>query len=153
MTKNNSDAKPSRKKVIVVGAGFGGLNAAKRLGAMDSVDVTVVDRHNYHLFQPLLYQVAMAGLNSGEIATPIRSVLSKYNHTNVLLGGVTAIDLKNNELTADFGTLKYDYLVLACGSQHSYFGNDQWEPFAPPLKTLEQAGEIRRRVLSAFELA
>lgn len=141
------------KKVIIVGGGFGGLQAAKKLGNVRGVDVTVVDRRNHHLFQPLLYQVAMAGLSPAEIATPIRTILSKYNNVQVSLSEVDGVDPQNNTVTYDGIAHKFDYLVLACGAKHSYFGRNEWEPFAPGLKTLEQATEIRRRVLTAFEMA
>lgn len=141
------------KHVVVVGAGFGGLNAVKTLGNAAGVEVTVLDRSNHHLFQPLLYQVAMAGLSPADIAAPIRSLVSSFRNVRVLQGMLTAVDLASNSLTTDFGNLKYDYLVLACGARHSYFGHDEWEANAPGLKTLEQATEIRRRILSAFEIA
>src|SRR5678815_3291733 len=141
------------KHVVVVGAGFGGLNAVKALGNARGVEVTVIDRSNHHLFQPLLYQVAMAGLSPADIAAPIRSLVSSYKNVRVLQGAVTSVDLANNSVTTDFGKLTYDYLVLACGARHSYFGHDEWENNAPGLKTLEQATEIRRRILSAFEIA
>ena len=141
------------KRILIVGAGFAGLNAAKKLGRSNAVDVTVVDRRNHHLFQPLLYQVAMAGLSPADIATPIRSLLARFPNVRVLQGEVTFLDLDAKKVRADFGELEYDYLILACGARHSYFGNDQWEEFAPGLKTIEQATEIRRRVLVAFEEA
>ena len=140
-------------KVLIIGGGFVGLNAAKGLGNAPDVEVTVVDRTNHHLFQPLLYQVAMAGLSPADIAAPIRSMLARYRNITVLHGEVTAIDLATKTVTADFGELTYDYLILACGARHSYFGHDEWEEFAPGLKNLEQATEIRRRVLSAYEEA
>ena len=140
------------KRALLLGAGFAGLNAAKILGNTD-LEVTVLDRRNYHLFQPLLYQVAMAGLSPAEIATPIRSLLSAYRNVRVLLGSASSIDLAAKEVKGDFGTLPYDFLLVATGAQHSYFGKNQWEEFAPGLKTVEQATEIRRRVLLAFELA
>ena len=141
------------KEVIIVGGGFGGLSAAKVLGKSSKFHTTLIDRRNYHLFQPLLYQVAMAGLSPAEIAAPIRGVLSKYKNIDVLLGNVESVDLKNNSIETDVGKFSYDYLLLACGSKHSYFGNEEWESNAPGLKTLEQATEIRRRVLTAFERA
>ena len=141
------------RQVLIVGAGFGGLNAVKGLGNASGVEVTVVDRSNHHLFQPLLYQVAMAGLSPAEIAAPIRTLLSSFRNVRVLQGAVTAVDPASHSVTTDFGSLKYDYLVLACGARHSYFGHDEWEENAPGLKTLEQATEIRRRILSAFEIA
>jgi NADH:quinone reductase (non-electrogenic) len=139
--------------VLIIGGGFAGLNAAKGLGGVENVEVTLVDRTNHHLFQPLLYQVAMAGLSPADIAAPIRSLLSRYKNIRVLQGAVQSVDLAGKKVTADFGELTFDYLILACGARHSYFGHDEWEQFAPGLKTLEQATEIRRRVLSAYEEA
>ena len=138
-------------RVLIVGGGFAGLNAAKVLGGSSRVDVTLVDKHNHHLFQPLLYQVAMAGLSPADIAAPIRSMLSSYPNIRVLLGTVTSIDVHHKVARTDIGDLPFDYLILACGGAHAYFGHDEWEEFAPGLKTLEQATEIRRRVLTAFE--
>jgi NADH dehydrogenase len=115
--------------------------------------VTVVDRRNHHLFQPLLYQVATAGLSPAEIAAPIRSMLSRYANIRVVLAAVESIDLRQKVVTADIGDFSFDYLILCCGATHAYFGHDQWEEYAPGLKTLEQATEIRRRVLIAFEEA
>jgi NADH dehydrogenase len=139
--------------VVIVGGGFAGMNLAKGLGGVADTDVTLVDRTNHHLFQPLLYQVAMAGLSPADIAAPIRSLLSQYQNIRVLQGDILALDLDHKRLVADFGELSFDYLVLACGARHSYFGHNEWEEYAPGLKTLEQATEIRRRVLSAYELA
>jgi NADH dehydrogenase len=139
--------------VLIVGGGFAGLNAAKALGGASGVEVTVVDRHNHHLFQPLLYQVAMAGLSPADIAAPIRSILSRYSNIRVLLGNLESLDLPQKTAKFDIGTLKFDYLVMACGASHSYFGHDEWEQFAPGLKSIEQATEIRMRVLTAFEVA
>ncbi len=139
--------------VLIVGGGFGGLNAAKKLGKSKGVRVTILDKRNHHLFQPLLYQVSTAALSPADIAAPIRGVLSKYKNITVLLGEVQRVDLKANQVICDFGSLSYDYLVLACGSKHSYFGKNEWEIYAPGLKTLEQATEIRRRILTAFEMA
>lgn len=141
------------KHVVIVGGGFAGLNAAKRLGGRTEVRVTLVDRQNYHLFQPLLYQVAMAGLSPADIATPIRSVLARCGNVSVLQGSVERVDLQERTVSADFGQLQYDYLMLCCGSIPSYFGHDDWEEHAPSLKTIPQATEIRRRLLSAFEEA
>src|SRR5262245_19321746 len=124
------------KQVVIVGGGFAGLNAAKLLGRAAEVQVTLVDRRNHHLFQPLLYQVAMAGLSPADIAMPIRSILARYANTRVLQAEVTGIDLAGGKLATDVGELPYDYLVLACGARHSYFGHDQWEEFAPGLKTI-----------------
>lgn len=140
------------KRVVIVGGGFGGLAAAKIL-ADTELDLTLIDRRNYHLFQPLLYQVATAGLSPAEIAVPIRAELGQAKNTKIVLGNVTHIDLARQELKVDHQTISYDYLILACGAKHSYFGHPEWEENAPGLKTLEQATEIRRRILSAFELA
>ena len=141
------------KRVVIVGGGFAGLNAAKALARESRVAVTLVDRRNHHLFQPLLYQVAMAGLSPADIAAPLRSILSRQRNVRVVCGDVESVDLEQRQLVTSFGPLAYDYLLLACGSQHSYFGKNEWEPFAPGLKTIEQATEIRRRVLVAFEQA
>lgn len=141
------------KHVVIVGGGFAGLNAAKVLGKSEKAKVTVIDKLNHHLFQPLLYQVAMAALSPAEIAAPIRSLLSKYNNVNVVKAEVTGIDVKRKIVKSAELELEYDYLILACGAQHSYFGNEHWEKYSPGLKTIEQATEIRRRVLLAFEKA
>ena len=141
------------KHVVIVGAGFVGLNCAKSLGNVEGVRVTVLDRRNHHLFQPLLYQVAMAGLSPAEIAAPIRSILAPYRNVETLMTVVTAIDAERKVVTCDCGEITYDYLVVGAGAKHSYFGNERWEPFAPGLKTLSQATEIRSRVLTAFEEA
>jgi NADH:ubiquinone reductase (H+-translocating) len=140
-------------RVLIVGGGFGGLSAAKALGDARHIEVTLLDRRNHHLFQPLLYQVATAGLSPAEIAQPIRGILSQFANVEVLEGEVTDVHLDRKEVITDFGIFPYDYLILACGSLHSYFGHDQWEPFAPGLKTIEQATEIRRRILQSFEEA
>lgn len=141
------------KKVIIVGGGFAGINAAKALGDKKDIEVVLIDRRNHHLFQPLLYQVAMAGLSPAEIAYPIRSILTRFKNIQVLLGEVRSVDTKAHKIEIDFGSMNYDYLILACGAKHSYFGHPEWEDFAPGLKNLEQATEIRRRVLTAFEMA
>lgn len=138
--------------VVILGAGFGGLTAAQSLRRAP-VRVTVVDRRNHHLFQPLLYQVAMAGLSPAEIASPIRTILRKQRNATVLLADVTAVDLASKQLTLTDGVLDYDFLVYAPGTQNSFFGHDEWELFAPGLKSIEDAVEIRRRVLVAFERA
>jgi NADH dehydrogenase len=141
------------RRVVIVGGGFAGLNCARRLSGRKDLSVTLIDRRNYHLFQPLLYQVAMAGLSPGDIATPIRGSFSRRSNVYVVQGEVEAILPDTRRVLGTAGTHEYDYLVLAAGAQHAYFGNDHWEDFAPGLKTLEQATEIRRRVLSAFERA
>jgi len=139
--------------VVIIGGGFGGLSAAKALRRAP-VRVTVVDRHNHHLFQPLLYQVATATLSPGDIASPIRWILRKARNTHVLLGEARAIDLAARRVSlADGAVVDYDYLILATGTSHTYFGHDEWEPYAPGLKTLEDALDIRRRILMAFERA
>jgi NADH dehydrogenase len=144
---------PSRKKVVIVGAGFGGLTTAQSLAKAD-VDMTVVDRRNFHLFQPLLYQVATAGLNPSDIAWPVRSVLRSQANTRVLLGEVTSVDKAAHEVLLDDGRrLPYDYLVLATGATHTYFGHDEWAQVAPGLKRIDDATLIRRRLLLAFERA
>lgn len=141
-------------KIVIVGGGFGGLSAAKKLAKNSDLEIVIVDQRNYHLFQPLLYQVATAGLSPAEIAVPIRAELSEYKNVQVILGKV--VDVNKSEkfvLTAQNQKFYFDYLILACGAKHSYFGHTEWEEFAPGLKTLEQATEIRRRILLAFELA
>jgi NADH:ubiquinone reductase (H+-translocating) len=149
MTKTTSSAKP---RVVIVGAGFGGLNAARALGKTN-VQITVIDQKNYHTFQPLLYQVATAGLSPGEIAAPIRSILRSYKNLEVLMAEVTGFDLDRRVVKTAEADIEYDYLIVAAGASHAYFGHDDWEPYAPGLKTIEDALEIRRRVLLAFELA
>lgn len=141
-----------RPHVVIVGGGFGGLAAARALRRAP-VHVTLVDRRNHHLFQPLLYQVATAGLSPADIAYPIRAVLSRQANANVILAEATAIDVARHELVLSDGRLRYDYLVVATGARHAYFGHDEWEAFAPGLKSLEDALEIRRRILLAFEKA
>lgn len=142
------------KRVVIVGGGFAGLNAAKILGRRrDSLEVVLIDRRNHHLFQPLLYQVAMAGLSPADIAAPIRSLLSEFRNTRVIQGEVKGVDAARKRVHGDFGEERYDYLLLAAGAMHAYFGREEWEPYAPGLKTVEQATEIRRRVLTAFERA
>ncbi|MBI3966507.1 MAG: NAD(P)/FAD-dependent oxidoreductase [Chloroflexi bacterium] len=146
-----------RPHVVIVGGGFGGLYAAKQLKGKP-VRVTIVDRRNHHLFQPLLYQVASAALSPGEIAVPIRGVFRHQRNVRVFLAEVTTLDLERrriqlaDDVGAD-GSLSYDFLILAPGASHSYFGHDEWEPLAPGLKTIEDALEIRRRILLAFERA
>ena len=142
----------SHARVVIVGAGFGGLNAARALGRA-GLQITVIDRKNFHTFQPLLYQVATAGLSPGEIAAPIRSILRSYKNVEVLMGEVTGFDLDRRIVQTPDAEIPYDYLIIAAGATHSYFGHEDWEPLAPGLKTIEDALEIRRRVLLAFELA
>jgi NADH dehydrogenase len=142
----------SEPHVVILGGGFGGLYAAKALKRVP-VRVTIVDRHNYHLFQPLLYQVATAALNPSDIAYPIRAIVSHQKNTNVILGEATAIDLAQKIIKLADGEVAYDYLIVATGATHSYFGHQEWENAAPGLKTVEDALEIRRRVLLAFEAA
>jgi NADH dehydrogenase len=139
-------------RVVIVGAGFGGLNAAERL-ARAAVKVTVIDRKNHHTFQPLLYQVATAGLSPGEIAAPIRSILSRHKNVEVLLAEVSGFELERRVVRTGDEEISYDSLIVAAGASHAYFGHDEWEGLAPGLKTIEDALEIRRRVLLAFELA
>ena len=139
-------------QVVVVGAGFGGLQAARRL-ARYPVRVTLIDRKNHHTFQPLLYQVATAGLSPGEIAAPIRWIVRGRRNVEVLLGEVQDFDLQRRVVKLPDLEIPYDYLIVAAGASHAYFGHDEWEAFAPGLKTIEDALEIRRRVLLAFELA
>ncbi len=140
-------------KVVILGGGFAGLNAAKALGG-SSFDVWLIDKTNHHLFQPLLYQVASAALSPGDIAVPIREILSPYKNITVLMGEVTQIDKKNQQVILRNGDqVSYDYLIVGLGARHCYFGNDQWEPFAPGLKTLSDALKIRERILMSFEKA
>jgi NADH:ubiquinone reductase (H+-translocating) len=139
-------------RVVIVGGGFAGLYAAKNMG-MPPFDVTLIDRRNFHLFQPLLYQVATGALSPGEVASPLRHVLSKQRNTEVLLGDVIDFDIANRYVIMATGAIPYDELIVATGSTHSYFGHDEWPALAPGLKTVEDATEIRSRVLRAFELA
>ncbi|MEX1155449.1 NAD(P)/FAD-dependent oxidoreductase [Parvibaculum sp.] len=142
-----------RPRVVILGAGFGGLMAAKSLGRAP-VDVTLIDRQNYHLFQPLLYQVATATLSPADIAVPIRSTFRDQKNTRVLLGEVETVDRAARAVVlADGRHVPYDYLLVATGARHAYFGHDEWEPFAPGLKKIDDATEIRRRILLAFEKA
>lgn len=145
----DSQVKP---RVVIVGAGFGGLEAAKKLGGKE-VRVTVIDRTNYYLFQPLLYQVATAALSPADIAAPVRGVLSKYENIEVILAEVQSVDVDLKKLRMVDGDFDYDFLILATGSRHSYFAHPEWEKLAPGLKSLEDAVEIRRRILMAFEYA
>ena len=140
-------------KVVIIGGGFAGLSAAQHLNS-NLVDVTLIDRRNYHLFQPLLYQVATGSLSAGEVAAPLRGVLSRQKNTRVWLGNVVDIDpeLKRVSL-ADGAIVPYDSLIVAAGSQTSYFGHNDWEQWAPGLKSIEEATTIRHKILYAFEVA
>jgi NADH dehydrogenase len=142
----------SNPQVVIVGAGFGGLVAARAL-AKNPVRITLIDRQNFHTFQPLLYQVATAGLSPGEIAAPIRWIMRSRRNVEVLMSEVQDFDLTRRVVKLPDGEISYDYLIVASGASHAYFGHDEWEPFAPGLKTIQDALEIRRRVLLAFELA
>ena len=141
-----------KPKIVIVGAGFGGLFAAKRLARVDA-DVRLIDRHNYHLFQPLLYQVATAGLAPSDVAWPIRSIFAKQHNTSVLLDEVSGIDLQQRRVELGTGIEPFDYLVLATGSKDAYFGHDDWRDWAPGLKSVDDATALRRRLLIAFERA
>ncbi|HYX33773.1 MAG TPA: NAD(P)/FAD-dependent oxidoreductase [Oligoflexus sp.] len=149
--------KPTRQDgerwVIIIGGGFGGMKAAMELANKPKIRVLLLDKNNHHLFQPLLYQVATAGLNPADIAVPIRAQFSDAANVEVHLGKVKAINLAEKFIITENHEIEYDDLIIATGTQHNYFGHPEWETFAPGLKTLEQATEIRRRVLSAFELA
>jgi NADH dehydrogenase len=143
-----------RHRVVIVGGGFAGLYAARQLGVDPEIALTLVDRRNFHLFQPMLYQVATGALSPGEIAQPLRSILRKQRNTTVILGEAVGVDPERREiLLSDGGPIAYDTLIVATGAHHSYFGNDAWARLAPGLKTLEDATEIRRRILIAFEAA
>ena len=141
-----------RHRVVILGGGFGGLYAAKALRGQD-VDITLIDRRNYHLFQPLLYQVATGSLAPGEIATPLRAVLRKQKNVQVWLGEAISVDPQARQLILKDGTVPYDSLIVACGAQSHYFGHDDWEAVSPGLKSLEDATHVRRKVLYAFEAA
>ena len=148
-----TDSTQRRPHVVIVGCGFGGLAATKALADV-GVDITVIDRENHHTFQPLLYQVASAGLNPSDIAQPIRHIVRKQANARVLLAEVSGLDLDGGRvMTNDDGSLEFDYLIVATGATHSYFGHDEWAEFAPGLKTIDDALEIRRRILLAFERA
>lgn len=151
-THNEPRAANGRRRVVIIGGGFGGLTAARALRKVD-VDITLIDRRNFHLFQPLLYQVATGGLSPANIAAPLRSILSRQRNCQVMLANVTGFDLVRRMVQLDVGQLSYDLLIVAAGATHSYFGHDEWARFAPGLKTIEDATEIRARVLTAFEAA
>jgi NADH dehydrogenase len=146
------DSTREKPHVIIVGSGFGGLEAAKKL-ACKNVRLTVIDRTNYHLFQPLLYQVATAALSPADIAAPVRAVLSKCRNVEVILAEVESVDVDAKKVKTVDLEIDYDYLILATGARHSYFGHNEWERLAPGLKSLEDAIELRRRILMAFEYA
>jgi NADH:quinone reductase (non-electrogenic) len=145
-------ANHSRPRVVIVGAGFGGLSVAKAL-ARSPFEVVLIDRQNYHLFQPLLYQVATAALSPADIAAPIRGILAGQRNATVLLANVDAIHPDRREIVADNRRIGYDNLVLATGARHAYFGHDDWAPFAPGLKTIDDATRLRAKILLAFERA
>ena len=139
-----------RPKVVILGGGFGGLSAAQHLRS-NRVDVTLIDRRNYHLFQPLLYQVATGSLSAGEIASPLRSVLSRQKNTRVWLGTVVDVDSDSKRVVLADGTIvPYDSLIVASGSQTSYFGHNEWQQWASGLKSIEEATTVRHRILYAF---
>lgn len=141
-----------KKKLVIVGGGFGGLTLAKKLKNAD-IDIILIDRTNYHLFQPLLYQVATAALSPGDIAAPIRAILNKHRNVEVILGEVKSIDKTRRVVILQDEEIKFDYLVVATGARHSYFGKDQWEKYAPGLKNINDALSIREKILLAFEKA
>ena len=147
--ETNQNTKP---RVVIIGAGFGGLEAAKKL-ACEDLNLMIIDRTNYHLFQPLLYQVATAALSPADIAAPVRGILSKCKNVEVILAEVQSIDLNAKKVRMTDGEVDYDYLIVATGARHSYFGHPEWEKLAPGLKSLEDAVEVRRRILMAFEYA
>jgi len=140
-------------KVVIIGGGFGGLHAVQQFAGNRNVEVTLIDKRNFHLFQPLLYQVATGGLSSANIASPIRSVVKHQKNVRVLMEHVKDIDLAGKRVRLDFEDIEFDSLIVATGTKTSYFGHDEWERFAPSLKTIEDAIEIRRRILLAFEMA
>ena len=147
-----SEVAPKKPHIVIIGGGFGGLEAAKKL-SREPVQVTVIDRTNYHLFQPLLYQVATAALSPADIAAPVRAILSGCKNMNVILAEVVSVDVNNRVIHLADGEMDYDFLIVATGARHSYFGHPEWEQLAPGLKSLEDAVEIRRRILMAFEFA
>jgi NADH:ubiquinone reductase (H+-translocating) len=142
----------ARPRIVIVGAGFGGLSAAKAL-ARAAYDVSIVDQHNYHLFQPLLYQVATAALSPADIASPIRSILSRQKNTTVILAEVSGVDLDRRQIVAENRRIDYDFLILATGARHAYFGHEDWARYAPGIKQIDDATYLRRRILLAFEEA
>ena len=149
--ENKAGTKPPHH-VVIVGGGFGGLYTAKALNSKD-INVTLIDKRNFHLFQPLLYQVATGTLSPADISSPLRSVLNKSKNTKVLLGEVSDIDPEKQNVMMGAEKIPYDSLIIATGAKHSYFGKDEWEEYAPGLKTVEDAIEMRRRIFMAFEAA
>ncbi len=149
---NVTTTKNTTPKIVIIGAGFGGLFAAKGLRRTDA-EITIIDQQNHHLFQPLLYQVATAGLSPSDIAWPIRNILKKNRNVKVLLDTVTGINTEDSEVLLGDKTLPFDYLIIATGARHTYFGNDDWEQHAPGLKSIDDATNIRRQILMAFEQA
>ena len=143
---------PPFRRVVIIGAGFAGLSAARAL-ADSPFQVTVIDQHNYHLFQPLLYQVATAALSPADIAAPIRGILHRQHNIHVLLAKVSGIDLVRGDVIAEDKRIPYDDLIIATGARHAYFGHDEWASAAPGLKTIDDATYLRRRILLAFERA
>jgi NADH dehydrogenase len=141
-----------RQRVVIIGAGFGGLEAARALSKSE-VDITLIDRRNFHLFQPLLYQVATAALSPGDIAWPTRSIFRRLKNVSVLMADISGVDTVARTVTDGTAVIPYDYLIIATGATHSYFGHDEWSQFAPALKTIDDALKIRERLLSAFEQA
>ena len=146
------DETVSHPRVVIIGAGFGGLSAAKAL-ARSKFAVTLIDRHNYHLFQPLLYQVATASLSPADIASPIRGIIGREPNISVVLADVSGIDLDRRQVIAEDHRVAFDTLIVATGAQHGYFGHDDWARYAPGLKTIDDATYLRRRILLAFEKA
>lgn len=143
---------PDKKRVVIIGSGFAGLAAARALRKAD-LEIVLIDRRNHHVFQPLLYQVATAALSPSQIAQPVRAIMRKQKNCTVVLGEVTGIDKSGQRIFVEKGDLSYDYLIVATGATHTYFGNDKWSPYAPGLKSIEDATLLRQRILSAFEKA
>lgn len=149
----DADRNPAPHRVVIIGGGFGGLYAAKALGRSRQIEITLIDKRNFHLFQPLLYQVATGKLSPGDISSPLRAVLSHYRHVKVLMDEVIDLDPEQRQVILPTGSLPYDTLIVATGVSHHYFGHDQWAAVAPGLKTIEDAIEMRRRIFRAFEVA
>jgi NADH:ubiquinone reductase (H+-translocating) len=149
----NKVEQQSPHHVVIIGGGFGGLHAAQSLGTAPNVKVTLIDKRNFHLFQPLLYQVATGGLSPADISSPLRSILNKHENIKVLMGEVRDVDPHQQKVFLNKGDITYDTLIVATGVSHHYFGNEQWAPTAPGLKTVEDALEMRRRIFMAFEAA